>query len=141
MAEANTAPFYINVEGEVTGEKFPGDFEVKKRLTHADNLRKDQVRRQLLGGQSGEPSARAASIALILSELAVRIVSAPKWWTESEGGLKLEDDDVIGKVYDEAMRIEREAAEARKKRAEKAVEEMRAEAAKKKAESDKPIEG
>lgn len=140
-AEANEAPFTISLEGEVTGEKWFGEFSAKKRLSHKDHLRKDQVRRELLGGQTGEASQRAASTAMILSELAVRLTKSPAWWGANGDGLEFEDDNIIGAVYDAAMKVEKDAAEARKKKAEKEVEKMRAEMAEKKAKEAAEQEG
>lgn len=131
--EATTESFHVSIEGDNTGEKWFGDFTAKKRLSHADHLRKDQVRREMLGGATGEPSQRAASTAMILSELTVRLTKAPGWWTDNDNGLKFEDDNIIGEVYDGAMKVEKDAAEAKKKKAEKAVEAMRKEAEEKKA--------
>jgi hypothetical protein len=130
--EANEASFSLSLDGETTGEKWVGDFKAKKRLSHRDQLRKDQVRRDLLGPQGNTPTERAMSTAMILSELRVRLVDAPKWWQAMGEGLDLEDDNVIGTLYDEVMKIEREAGESKKKKAADALTEMRKEAAEKK---------
>ncbi len=127
--ESNESSFEVRVDGEVTGEIWTGTFMAKKRLSHRDQLKKDLVRRELLGGAVGPATERANSTAMILSELAVRITKAPKWWTAMGDGLDFQDDNVISAVYDAAMAVERDAAEAHKKKAEKAIEEMRAEAA------------
>lgn len=124
------APFSIHILGETTERTWAGEFRAKKRLSHRDHLRKDQVRRTLLGGEPGIPSDRAEQTARIFSELAVRLTQAPPWWTDANGGVDLEDDNVIVRVHDEAIRIENEAIEAKKKRAEKVQEELRAQAAK-----------
>lgn len=130
----NDAPFSISVIGDSTDEKWVGDFRAKKRLSHRDHLRKDQIRRELLGSAPGTPTDRALSTAMILSELAVRLTKAPKWWTEAAEGQDLQDDNVIGAAFDEAMRIEREAVEAKKKKAAEAQEELRKEVKETKAE-------
>lgn len=134
-SDVNDVPFSISLIGDVSEEKWVGDFRAKKTLSHRDQLKRDQIRRELLGSQGGAPTERALSIAMVLSELAVRITKAPKWWAEKGEGLDLEDSNVIGEVYDNVTRIEREAAEAKKVKAEKAQEEMREEA--KKADADK----
>jgi len=134
-SDVNDVPFSISLIGDVSEEKWVGDFRAKKTLSHRDQLRRDQIRRELLGSQGGTPTERALSIAMVLSELAVRITKAPKWWAEKGDGLDLDDGNVIGEVYDNVTRIEREAAEAKKVKAEKAQEEMRDEA--KKADAEK----
>lgn len=126
-SDANDVPFSISIVGDTTDEKWVGDFRAKRTLSHRDQLRRDQIRRELLGSAAGASTDRALSIAMVLSELAVRVTKAPKWWTEKDNGLDLEDGNVIGEVYDQVMRIEREHIEARKAKAEKIQGEMRAE--------------
>jgi hypothetical protein len=128
--DANDAPFTVHVVGDTTGLTWSGEFRAKKRLSHKDHLRKDQVRRELLGGQPGVPGERALTTSMILSELAVRLTKVPGWWTENGDGLEFQDDNVIGVVYDEALKVEREAAEKTKKAAEKIQEQLREEAKK-----------
>lgn len=128
--EAIDGSFTLHTVGETTEKTYAGEFRAKKRLSHRDHLRKDQVRRELLGGQAGVATERALSTAMILSELAVRLTKTPEWWTEAGNGLDLEDDNVIGTVYNEAVKIETEAAEAKKKRAEAIQRSLREEAEK-----------
>lgn len=127
--EANDSPFDVRVTGDTTEEIWTGTFRAKKRLSHRDHLRKDSLRREFLGSQPGTPTDRALSTAMILSELAVRLTKSPSWWIEMGGGLDLSDDNVIGVLFDEVMKIEREAAEEKKKAAATALEEMKKEAA------------
>jgi TolB-like protein len=35
----------------------------------------------------------------MLGQLFMRIVKAPKWWTDSDGGLLLKDENIIGELY------------------------------------------
>lgn len=128
MSNDNDAPFSISVEGESTGEKWVGDFRAKKRLSHRDQLNKDAMRRELLGSQPGVPTERAMSTAMIISELTVRLTKAPKWWEAKGNGIDLEDDSVIGAVFDKAMAVEKEDQEARKAKAAAAQAELKAEA-------------
>lgn len=130
MSDANTAPFTIHETGDVSGETWTGEFMAKKWLSHRDHLRKDQVRRELLGGQAGAPTERALTTAMILSELAVRLVKAPSWWADTGNGLDLLDDNVIGIVYDAACKVETDAVEAKKSKAEAVQTKLREEAAK-----------
>jgi len=104
--------FMIDVTGETTGEPFKGKFACKTRLSHNDHLRRDQVRRALLGVAPGAPDARADSAAEIFSQLAVRLVDAPSWWTMAENGKELYDDKPVAAVYDAAMKAERDAVAA-----------------------------
>jgi hypothetical protein len=122
-----TAPFSIRVVGEETGEIWVGDFVAKERLTHRDVLRKDQIRRELLGAAGGSPDARAMSVAFIVSELTVRLTKMPKWFEESGFGLDLEDESVLALVYDKAIKVQLDAQAARKKAAEDKKEELKKE--------------
>lgn len=134
--DAGDSPFSLHVVGETTDETWKGEFRAKKRLSHRDQLTKDQVRRELLGGQPGQPTERALSTSMILSELRVRLTKFPPWWQDTNFGLDLDDDNVIGEMYDKAIAIEQEALDAKKKKAEAVQTRLREEQAKKKAEDD-----
>lgn len=129
--EAGDAPFSLHEVGETSDQTYTGEFRAKKWLSHRDQLLKDQVRRELLGGASGVATERALTTAMILSELRVRLTASPDWWKTSNSGLDLVDDNVIGRVYDEAVKVEQDAVDAKKKKAEKIQEQLRAEAEKK----------
>lgn len=124
--DANDAPFTLHVVGDTTDKTYTGEFRAKKRLSHRDHLRKDQVRRELLGGQAGVATERANTTAMVLSELSVRLTKWEAWWDVCGRGLDLEDDNVIGVMYDKVMEIEAEATDAKKKAAEKARDELKA---------------
>ena len=126
----NYATFAVTATGEVTGKTLSGKFTVKKRLSFKDQLARDQRRRELLGPAKGEPSDRALNAADVFSELNVRIVDAPTWWTGAEDGLGLEDDGVVGAVYRETMKIAVEANATLKALADQAEADLKVEAAK-----------
>jgi hypothetical protein len=132
--DANDAPFTLHVVGETSDQTWNGEFRAKKWLSHRDQLLKDQVRRELLGGQTGVAGDRAITTATILSELRVRLTKFPDWWPTTGHGLDLADDNVIAKIYGEALAIEDAAIEAKKAKAEKIQTQLKAEAEKKKAE-------
>lgn len=102
--------FQVSVTGEVTGEAFKGVFKVRTRLSFKDALARDSVRRNLLGSVPEAASERANSIADVFSELAVRITDAPSWWTNSDGGLELADDNIVAAVYKATMNAGKSAA-------------------------------
>lgn len=118
----------INSKGTNTGKVWPGTFEVKIRLSMADYIAMDRMRRELLGPVAPEyASPRAANIAEIFSELSVRIVKRPpEWWTESRNGLDLEDDEPARDLYD-AIKVKLTAiSEAQTAKAEAARKELAA---------------
>ncbi len=121
MSSDNESVFNLNLEGETTKEKFTGKFTCKLRLSHRDSIAKDNYRRKLLNGEPDNAGGRAASLAFIASELYVRITSSPNWFTESDGGLDLVDDNVISKIYEECTKAEKEAFDKLHGKAEEAI--------------------
>jgi hypothetical protein len=106
----DTVEFTINVIGETTGQTIIGKFKAKKRLSHLDRLRRDQIRRELLGQISPDnASPEAQSLALGLADLRVRLVETPVFWRESQDGLLLEDENVLVVVYEAAQKVEADA--------------------------------
>ena len=124
LSDPNTFVFTISVEGEQTGETFRGKFVAKLRLTHREQLIQDRQRRTLLGDKPEHASIRCLNQAEIFSELATRIVDAPSWWKDSDGGLELVDDDVVGAVYSELSKKIREDEEQRQKKLEEAKKDL-----------------
>lgn len=95
--------FHVNVVGELSGESYMGKFTVRTRMSFKDALTRDSVRRNLLGASPETASVRANSVADVFSELAVRVVEAPSWWTNSDNGIELVDDNVVAEIYKAAM--------------------------------------
>lgn len=124
MANKYEKTFVVRVTGENTGELFQGTFTVKTRLSHRDHLNRDNLRRQLLGERPEHASERAITSSEIFSQCSVRIVEAPSWWTGSDNGLGMSDDNVPIEVYTEAVKAEADAIEEVKKAAEKAKTEL-----------------
>lgn len=118
----------ISVTGEQTERVFAGPFRVKTSLSYADRLARDQVRRELLGEQKGQPTPEAAEIAHMLSHLAVRVLDAPTWWTNATvngvPGLGLEDDNVLVEVFNAVMQKDKRVAKALAEQAEAARQDL-----------------
>lgn len=129
MITKGTETFLVSVKGEVTGETWAGQFRVKTRLSHRDHLESDRVRRELIGKAGGTPDDGIEAISRIFSQLAVRVVESPAWWTDQGNGLDMADENVALDVYQQAMKAERETIEAVRKAAEGAVAELKAEQA------------
>lgn len=124
----STAKFSISVDGDSTGEKWIGEFTVKTRLSHRDQMRRDQIRRELLGDARPDmASPRALNQAGIFSDLQVRIVDAPRWWLEAANGIDLLDDNVVGEVYGKALEEESKVLAGLKKEGEQAVKDLKEE--------------
>jgi hypothetical protein len=117
--------FTISVVGEVSGETFRGEFRAFKFLTHRQQLLLDQKRRELLGANAEFSSARARNQAEIFSQLFVRLSEAPKWWIESGNGMDLVDDNIMVEVFNAVMKVEEEAVNVVKKKADEAKEALK----------------
>ena len=116
--------FSVNVVGEVTGETFKGVFKAVPRLSHRDNLRRDQLRRDLLGAKPEDASADATNVSAVFSKIWVHVTEAPSWWKDSKNGLELLDETPVAAVYDNVSRIEREAIEAIQKKSAEVAQEV-----------------
>ncbi len=118
--------FTIDITGEKTGEKYPGVFKARPRLSHLDTLRMDQVRRDLLGPKPELASDDAKNVASAFSKIWAHLVApTPRWWEASGGGINLLDEDPVAAVYANVLRIEKEAQEAVVKQGEKARESLK----------------
>jgi hypothetical protein len=116
MIDVNPVSFSIKVIGETTGEEYVGSWKVKPILSTDDQLTRDQIMRDRLGGTTAGATPRAISQALILAEIQVRCLDVPAFWKESKNGLALYDESVMGHVYDRILEVEKEwRAEAKKK--------------------------
>ncbi len=126
MIKKYESSFSVNVVGEDTGESFLGKFTVKTRLSHGEKIEQDIVRRNLLGGQPNGAVAneRSLNTCEILSQLAVRVVSAPSWWENSDNGKSLYDDNVLVEVFTKAVQVEVDAKAELKKAADEAKKEL-----------------
>ena len=121
-----TSSFTVDLVGSETGETFKGTFNCKIRLSLNEQLRRDAIRRQLLGANPESTSPRAGNIAEILSEIAVHLMEPiPSWWSGAAGGLELFDDNVIAAVYDGIMLEKKKVADAVKAKGEAAVVELK----------------
>ena len=112
--------FIVDVPGETSGETFKGVFKAIPRLSHSANLRRDQLRRDLLGPKAEEAGPDAVNVAVVFSKVWAHLTETPSWWRESRNGLDLLDESPVAAVYDNVTRIEREAFEAVKKKADAA---------------------
>ena len=124
MIGKKTSTISINLVGEVTSTHFLGDFEVKIFLTHAEDLLRDKIRKDLLGKDPDASSDRARNQAEVLSQLQVRIVKAPLFWESSGNGMSLYDDNIIVELYEKCMKATEDAVAEIKKKAEEAKAEL-----------------
>lgn len=106
---SNSEQFTIDVLGETSGKAWKGVFKTKLRLSHRDQLRMDEIRRDLLGKSPEHASPRAHNQAEIFSTIAAHLTEMPQWWTMEGNGLDLEDDNVVGEVYGRILQAKTDA--------------------------------
>lgn len=119
-----TKTFTISILGEASAKPYNGQFTVKTTLTRAERFAADVRRREILGPNGGEAAVELQLEAAMLGQLAVRVVSGPAWWEQSDRGLKLEDLNVLVEIYNLTRAKEEEAAEELKKQAEEALSQI-----------------
>lgn len=118
--------YTVKATGELTGEEYFGVFKFRPILPHSLQLEKDRIRRELLGDTSRSPATkRAENQSEVFSELVVHIVDAPKFWTESQGGLNLYDDNVVKAVHDGLNKVQNDFVVELKKKKEQAEKDLR----------------
>lgn len=122
---ASELTFTIDTKGELTDRQYTGVFTIKSRLTQRDFLLQDQFRRDNLGTNTQDASPGAIGIATAVSHLRVRILKAPKWWTDSDGGLDLEDGNILAEVYYKAVETEAKERNALAEEVNKAQQELK----------------
>lgn len=119
-----TAVFTVSLKGSESGLPYTGQFKVKTALTRKDRFVADERRRMLLGVNPDSASPQTQTEALLFGQLFVRILEAPKWWTNADGGLDLEDENVIAEVAKLCFEQERKRKDALTKEATEAVKEL-----------------
>ena len=104
--------------GETTGKEYAGRFTVLCVLNvgqkHALSLEKTR----LLGNYQN-PTDDLAGLAIILANLRAKVVEAPEWWKQSQGGALIEDEDALVVLYRKIQEAEFEWKEELKKKTQK----------------------
>lgn len=110
--------FTFEHTGETTGKKYDGQFTVLCVLNvgqkHAMALEKTR-----LMGNYANPTDDLAGFAVILANLRAKIVSAPEWWNQSNGGAVIDDEDTLVVLYRKITEAEIEWKETLKTKTQK----------------------
>lgn len=133
--------FSINEIGKVSGRHFTGSFTVKLTLTRADQFAADARRREILGPRPNDALDALKLEAFMLGQLSVRVIKAPKFWEDSNGGVLLEDFEVVQKVFDEAVRLENERLDAIQRETSDALKELARREQEKEKDEQRPVSG
>lgn len=98
--------FILDHIGESTGFKYDGTFTVKALLSIRDK-RSIEVEKSTLKADLVNPTEELITMAHVLANLRVRIITGPSWWMQSAGGLNLEDDEVMYVLYNKVIEQEK----------------------------------
>ncbi len=101
----NVHVFDFKEKGEITDKSYDGQFTCLCIL--------NMLEKQLLGVEKtrlqadmSNPTPDLQGIAMILSNLRVRIIDGPEWWKQSAGGGTIRDENVLVALYDKVMEAE-----------------------------------
>lgn len=98
----NLATYSFRHEGSILGT-YTGQFVFKCFLLPSERLSASKDRRALLGEFGVLASELDKNLALALTDLKYRIVSAPPFWFSNSIGGNIPDTDLIFNVFDAAM--------------------------------------
>lgn len=113
----NESTFDFNEVGDTTMKKHDGVFTCLCVLTIAQKHNLELEKNRLLSDFIN-PTDGLATIAVILANLRAKIIKAPTWWEQSNGGLDILDEDIVVKLYNKVRQKEQEWRDSVKKMAE-----------------------
>lgn len=99
--------FDFDHTGADTGKRYEGQFKVLCLLDMGQRHRLELEKTRLLGNHPN-PTDGLAGIAIILATLRVKILDAPEWWKQSNGGYSIQDEDALVALYDKVLAAEAE---------------------------------
>jgi tRNA A37 threonylcarbamoyladenosine modification protein TsaB len=122
----NETSFTVNVDAG-SGENYAGAFRVRKRLSHSQVLRRDELRRELLGAKPEFAPVEIQKNAFILSTCAAYVIEGPSWWEDNSNGLDLLDQEPVAAVFEEVTKVIKAAGDELEAKGKKAVEALKGE--------------
>lgn len=99
------AAFDFDHTGADTGKRYEGQFKVLCLLDMGQKHRLELEKTRLLGNYAN-PTDGLAGIAIILANLRVKVLDAPEWWKQSNGGYNIQDEDALVALYDKVLAAE-----------------------------------
>lgn len=117
-----TEQFSLDAVGELSDQKYYGTFDCLKRLTHAKQIARDRIIREILGPNAQDASNRARNQAEIVAQMQVCLIGAPDWLKNARYGLDLIDDNIISEISDRIDEIQLKAIKEIKEKGNKAKE-------------------
>lgn len=110
--------FEFDHVGEDTGKEYKGRFTVLCTLTVGQKHSLALEKTRLLGNYAN-PTDDLAGLAIILANLRAKIVDAPEWWKQSQGGAAVEDESALVVLYRQVQEAEFQWKEELKKKTQK----------------------
>lgn len=107
------------------GQRYEGRFTVLAVLDLGQKHRLELEKTRLLGNYQN-PSDGLVAISTVLASLRTKIVDAPEWWKQSNGGFNLLEEDLIMALYKKVLESEEEWKLKLKEMGKKAQEERAA---------------
>ena len=104
--------------GETTGKEYKGRFTVLCVLNVGQKHSLALEKTRLLGNYAN-PTDDLAGLAIILANLRAKIVDAPEWWKQSQGGAIIDDEDALVVLYRKVQEAEFAWKEELKKKTQK----------------------
>ena len=110
----NNKDFRISIEGELSGERYEGDFSCVcvPPIGLKNKIDRDELR------ETGDLSNIGVELfmrAKWLSNVQNRLTSWPEWWDGCRKGVALLDDNVLKELYDKCIEAEAEWRQSIKK--------------------------
>ena len=116
--------FSVDVEGSMTKNSYKGVFKIRPLLSHRDKLRRDELKRQLIGATPDGTGVAALRTAEIFSKIWVHLTESPSWWRDAGNGLDLIDEEPVVAVIDKIVEMEQEVMGGISKEGEEAKKEL-----------------
>ena len=86
-------------------KKYDGRFTVLCLLDMGQKHKLELEKTRLLGNYQN-PTDTLAGIATVIANLRIKIIDAPEWWRQSNGGFSIKDEDALVALYDKVQAAE-----------------------------------
>jgi hypothetical protein len=105
MLPVNEKTFLISTVGQFSQKKYEGQFTFKCKLTMVEKYRLEMEKSRMMADIKG-PTDGLENIVAILATIKTRVIKSPEWWTQSNFGLDMIDDNVVLDVYEKCLQSE-----------------------------------
>lgn len=102
MLPVNEVTIMFESVGDFTKKRFVGDFTFKCVLNNAESIQAAIMADRYNGGSTTLPT-EVALYNRATAELELRVLSSPKWWSDSDSGRTLMDRGIVFELFNKAM--------------------------------------